>query len=72
MSAAQRELDRDQPEGAARLLERGLALWRGAPLEDLFDTPFAFGASERLLEQRHQAEDLLAHVDTEPAISPSS
>ena len=64
VSAAQRELDRDQPEGAARLLERGLALWRGAPLEDLFDTPFAFGASERLLEQRHQAEDLLAHALT--------
>ena len=64
VAAARRELDRDEPAAAARVLGRARALWRGAPLEDLLDAPFAFGAAERLLERRYTAEDLLAHALT--------
>jgi DNA-binding SARP family transcriptional activator len=64
VTAARRELDRDQPAAAARVLGRARALWRGAPLEDLLDAPFAFSAAERLLERRYTAEDLLAHALT--------
>ena len=56
-------LERGEPQAAADLLERGLALWRGAPLADLAYESFARTAIERLdelrlvaLEQRVEAD----------------
>jgi DNA-binding SARP family transcriptional activator len=60
---ADQALERVDPQGAADLLERALALWRGAPLADLAYESFARTAIERLdelrlvaLEQRFEAE----------------
>jgi DNA-binding SARP family transcriptional activator len=40
------------PERRVELLDRALALWRGAPLAELREEPFARGASRRLAELR--------------------
>src|SRR6185437_13864040 len=60
---ADQALGRGEAQAAADLLERGLALWRGAPLADLAYESFARTAIERLdelrlvaLEQRFEAE----------------
>jgi DNA-binding SARP family transcriptional activator len=60
---ADQALQRGEAQAAADLLERGLALWRGAPLADLAYESFARTAIERLdelrlvaLEQRFEAE----------------
>ena len=60
---ADQALERGDAHAAADLLERGLALWRGAPLADLAYESFARTAIERLdelrlvaLEQRFEAE----------------
>jgi DNA-binding SARP family transcriptional activator len=54
------------PDGAARLLREALALWRGPPLADLADEPFAQNEMRRLeelrllaLERRLEADRLL-------------
>ena len=56
-------LERGEAQAAADLLDRGLALWRGAPLADLAYESFARTAIERLdelrlvaLEQRFETE----------------
>src|SRR5690349_24375889 len=36
-----RELEEDEPERAAEILREALSLWRGPPLADLADEPFA-------------------------------
>ena len=60
---AEHALERGEAQAAADLLERGLALWRGAPLADLAYESFARTAIERLdelrivaLEQSFEAE----------------
>jgi ABC-type transport system substrate-binding protein/DNA-binding SARP family transcriptional activator len=56
-------LDRGDAEAAAQLLGSALALWRGAPLADVGEPPFAAAAAQRLedlrlaaLEKRIEAE----------------
>lgn len=44
-----------QPQEAARLLDDGLALWRGQALADVADRPFALEESTRLSELRRAA-----------------
>jgi DNA-binding SARP family transcriptional activator len=70
-AAAGDALGRGEPEAASRLLRDALALWRGPPLADVWDEPFARPAIERLQEirlaavgQRIEAELVLArHVE---------
>jgi DNA-binding SARP family transcriptional activator len=53
------ELAAGHPERAASAFESALAMWRGAPLADLADEPFAQRESGRLEDQRLAAiEDL--------------
>jgi predicted ATPase/DNA-binding SARP family transcriptional activator len=47
-----RLLDERDLAGAAELLGRALALWRGPALSDAADAPFAIGPAARLAEQR--------------------
>nr|WP_237536282.1 BTAD domain-containing putative transcriptional regulator [Streptomyces sp. SID3343] len=47
-----RLLDERDPAGAADLLGRALALWRGPAMTDAADAPFAIGPAARLAEQR--------------------
>jgi DNA-binding SARP family transcriptional activator len=55
-AAAGDALGRDEPEAALRLLRDALALWRGPPLADVADEPFAWPAIERLEEIRMAAD----------------
>lgn len=48
----------DDPETELKLLRSALALWRGAPLSDLADAPFAQNESARLEEPRVAAIEL--------------
>lgn len=50
------------PERSASLLERGLALWRGAPLGGAPDTEALAGVRTRLVELRNAAVDDLTDV----------
>jgi DNA-binding SARP family transcriptional activator len=58
-------LDAD-PEGAAELLRRALALWRGPPLADLAYEPFAIAEIGRLEERRWTAFEM--RIDAELAL----
>src|SRR5262249_2393362 len=60
-----REAGAAPPERAAGLLRDALALWRGPPLADLVDEPFAHAAAARLDEVRIAA--LEARIDAELA-----
>ena len=51
-AAASGALGRGEPEAASSLLRDALALWRGPPLADVADEPFARLAIERLEEVR--------------------
>ena len=48
-----------EPERAAYVLQEALGLWRGPPLENLADWDIGRVEAERLLELRHEAEELL-------------
>ena len=70
-TAADEALARGEAARAAELLHEALALWRGAPLADLPDDPFADAARRRLeelrlgaLEQRFDAEIVLGRDGT--------
>ena len=52
MKRGQDALVEGHADRAAALLDQGLALWRGAPLADLADTPFAEREIARLEELR--------------------
>jgi DNA-binding SARP family transcriptional activator/ABC-type branched-subunit amino acid transport system substrate-binding protein len=56
------ELD-GAPEAAARTLRRALALWRGPPLADLANEPFAAEASRALEEERLAALETRIDAD---------
>jgi predicted ATPase len=47
-----RLLRRGEPEAAARTLREALGLWRGEPLADVAEAPFAAGTVVRLVELR--------------------
>ena len=59
------ELDDGDPMGAAQTLREALALWRGPPLADLANEPFAAEASRALDEERLAA--LEARIDADLA-----
>ena len=52
VARGRRELAGGRPEAAADLLREALGLWRGAPLGDLADAPFASGDVRSLEEAR--------------------
>ena len=52
VARGRRELAAGRPEAAAELLREALGLWRGAPLGDLADEPFASGEVRGLEEAR--------------------
>ncbi len=54
----ERALDRDAPSAAADALHTALALWRGPPLTDVGDVPFAQAAVVRLDDLRLAALEL--------------
>jgi len=60
-----RELVAGRPAPAAELLERGLGLWRGAPLADLAYERFAQAEIGRLEELRISAQEQLADAHLE-------
>ncbi|HEY7722341.1 MAG TPA: BTAD domain-containing putative transcriptional regulator, partial [Pedococcus sp.] len=51
-----------EPERAAHVLREGLALWRGDPFPDLAEWGPGRVASERLVELRSEAEELLVEA----------
>jgi DNA-binding SARP family transcriptional activator/WD40 repeat protein len=51
-----------EPDRAAYLLREALELWRGEPLAELVDWAPGRAEAERLVELRHDAEDLLTEV----------
>ncbi|MEO6414006.1 MAG: BTAD domain-containing putative transcriptional regulator, partial [Pedococcus sp.] len=57
-----RELLAGEPDRAAYLLREALDLWRGEPLAELVDWAPGRVAAERLVELRHDAEDLLVEA----------
>jgi DNA-binding SARP family transcriptional activator len=59
------EAARSDPSRAAELLRDALALWRGAPLADLVDEPFAASAVGRLEEIRLLALEQRIDADLE-------
>jgi DNA-binding SARP family transcriptional activator len=59
------EAARSDPSRAAELLRDALALWRGAPLADLVDEPFAASAVGRLEEIRLLALERRIDADLE-------
>lgn len=64
-AAGRQALDRDDAEGAAAPLRAALDLWRGPPLADLAERPFARAEIARLEGLRLQAHE--AWVDAELA-----
>jgi DNA-binding SARP family transcriptional activator len=56
-------LARGEPEAAAQALRAGLALWRGPPLADFADAPFAQPAIARLEELRVAATELRVEAE---------
>ncbi len=64
VAAGRRELRQDRPTGAQEHLTKALALWRGEPLIDAADGPYAAAARIRLDELRLDAQtDLIeAHL----------
>lgn len=65
---AARSVAARDPAGAAATLREALGLWRGDPLADLADEPFARAAIPRLEESRRAAFD--ERVDAELAVGP--
>ena len=61
-----RELEDGRPEDAARTLREALALWRGRPLADLENEPFARDAAAELEDERLAA--LEARIDADLAL----
>ncbi len=57
------ELAAGRPASAARMLEDALALWRGAPLADLADEPFAQREALRLEDLRVSVLELLTEAE---------
>jgi DNA-binding SARP family transcriptional activator/ABC-type transport system substrate-binding protein/DNA-binding beta-propeller fold protein YncE len=55
VTEGRRALAEGQPEHASELLREGLALWRGAPLAELADEPFARAEIGRLEDARLDA-----------------
>jgi DNA-binding SARP family transcriptional activator len=68
--AGTRALGRGDADASAQLLREALALWRGQPLADLADEPFARPAIERLEELRLDA--LGQRVEAELALGRDS
>ena len=60
---ARRELSAGRAEPAGAVLRDALGLWRGAPLADLADHPFAPAEIARLEEQRLGAVELRVEAD---------
>src|SRR4051812_13790914 len=58
VAAGRGELARGEPQQAAARLREALALWRGEPLSDLADEPFAAAEIRRLDELRIEAVEL--------------
>ena len=52
------ELTAGRPQQTVRLIRRGMAMWRGPPLANLADEPFAAGEIARLEERRVAAIEL--------------
>ena len=63
VTEAREELGAGHPERAAGILERGLALWRGAALADVAYEPFAQGEIKRLHELRVTAFEQQVEAD---------
>ena len=59
------EIHDGDPDRAATTLREALALWRGPPLADLANEPFALGATRALEEERNAA--LEARIDADLA-----
>ncbi len=58
-----RELDEGAPDDAGQTLRRALALWRGPPLADLANEPFAVEAARTLDEERLTAVETRIDAD---------
>ncbi|ACV81526.1 transcriptional regulator, winged helix family [Nakamurella multipartita DSM 44233] len=56
VATGRRELQRDRPAQAQDLLTRALSLWRGEPLADAADGPYATATRARLQELRLDAQ----------------
>ena len=63
VARGRRELAAGRPEAAAELLREALGLWRGAPLGDLADEPFASGEMRGLEEARIAALECRVEAD---------
>jgi DNA-binding SARP family transcriptional activator/WD40 repeat protein/energy-coupling factor transporter ATP-binding protein EcfA2 len=63
VTGARRELAGGQPQQAAAGLREALALWRGEPLSDLADEPFAAAEIRRLDELRAETVELALDAD---------
>ncbi|MGK5739427.1 BTAD domain-containing putative transcriptional regulator [Micromonospora sp. URMC 103] len=61
--AGRAALDAGDHRGAAELLRTALGLWRGEPLADVADAPFAPAAAARLLERRLAAVEDRVEAD---------
>jgi DNA-binding SARP family transcriptional activator len=57
------EAARAAPDAASELLREALALWRGSPLADVADEPFAQTEISRLEELRVRAQELRLEAD---------
>jgi DNA-binding SARP family transcriptional activator/ABC-type transport system substrate-binding protein/streptogramin lyase len=66
IDAGERALAAGNPAEAARLLSKGLALWRGEPLAEIADEPFARAETSRMRERRLAA--LQARIDADLAL----
>ena len=63
VAEARQALAADEADRASAVLREALGLWRGAPLADLADEPFAAGEIARLEEQRRSAIELQVEAD---------
>ncbi len=63
IDAGERALAEGNPAEATRLLSEGLRLWRGEPLAEICDEPFARAETSRLRERRLAA--LQARIDAD-------
>src|SRR6201992_1707599 len=66
IDAGERALAAGNPAGAARVWSKGLALWRGEPLAEIADEPFARAETSRMRERRLAA--LQARIDADLAL----